>query len=198
MGQKGGIDVFVTGGFDTWSKKKSLKDHEGKVDSHHNKAKQKCENLVKKNESISEAFHKQTEVEAIDVSKDSKRDCSMLSKEIIKSICEEIGTYVFTILVDESSDVSKKEQMVMVLQYVNSLGLVKERFVGIVHMKDTTSLALKEAIDSVFTNNNLSISQLWWLMWCALLVKEKISYEIVTRKRVQKEIGNGEIEPEEG
>ncbi|KAL7588553.1 hypothetical protein Lser_V15G38143 [Lactuca serriola] len=49
--------------------------------------------------------------------------------------------------------------MAMFLRYVNSLRLVKERFVGIVHVKDTTSLTLKEVIDSIFTNNNLSISQ---------------------------------------
>ncbi|XP_071712418.1 uncharacterized protein [Rutidosis leptorrhynchoides] len=43
-------------------------------------------------------------------------DC--FAKEILKSIFEEIGNEVFSLLVDESSDVSKKEQMAVVLRYV--------------------------------------------------------------------------------
>ncbi|KAE8725557.1 hypothetical protein F3Y22_tig00008468pilonHSYRG00005 [Hibiscus syriacus] len=52
-------------------------------------------------------------------------------------------------VVDESSDVSKKEQMAMVLRYVDRLGVVNERFIGVVHVTDTSSLTLKAAIDSV-------------------------------------------------
>ncbi|XP_024984022.1 uncharacterized protein LOC112519935 [Cynara cardunculus var. scolymus] len=37
--------------------------------------------------------------------------------------------------VDESSDVSKKEQMAVVLGYVDARGIVKERFFGIVHVR---------------------------------------------------------------
>ncbi|GJZ91824.1 zinc finger MYM-type protein 1-like protein [Tanacetum coccineum] len=60
-------------------------------------------------------------------------DC--FAKEIVKSICLEVGTDVFSVLVDESSDVSKKEQMAIVLRYVDKYGLVKERFVGIVQFR---------------------------------------------------------------
>ncbi|KAL7589555.1 hypothetical protein Lser_V15G40695 [Lactuca serriola] len=253
MGKQGGRDVFVTGGFDTWSKNKSLKDHEGKVDNHHNKAKQKCENLVKKkfllknvlpfrghdesDESISKGLfieelsflwdHNESiynvtlenapKNEKLTSPKIHKEIFQCFSKEIIKSICEDIGNDVFTILVDESSDVSKKQQMAMVLRDVNSLGLVKERFVVIVHVTDTTSLTLKEAIDSVFTNNNLSISQARGqgydgassievhLMQLALVVnvvcascKRKDIIRDSYKERVQKEIGNGEIETGRG
>ncbi|XP_023743007.2 uncharacterized protein LOC111891158 [Lactuca sativa] len=119
------------------------------------------------------------------------------SKEIIKSICEEIGKDVFAILVDESSD---------------------ERFVGVVHVKDTSSLTLKEAIDSGFTNNNLSISQLVVVavaknhdgakdffeqlalvvnVVCASCKRKDIIRESY-KERVQKEIGNGEIDTGRG
>ncbi|KAI3739944.1 hypothetical protein L2E82_30358 [Cichorium intybus] len=81
------------------------------------------------------------------------------AQEVIMSICDEIGKDVFGILIDESSDVSKKEQMAIVLRYVDSRGLVKERFIGIVHVTNTSSLTLKEAIDTVLTNNNLSMAQ---------------------------------------
>ena len=58
------------------------------------------------------------------------------AQEVLKYIFEEIGDDVFSLLVDESSDISKKEQMVVVLRYV-TCGIVKERFVGLVHVKDT-------------------------------------------------------------
>ena len=56
------------------------------------------------------------------------------SQEVLKSILEEIGDEIFAILVDESSDVSKKEQMAVVLRYVDEFGIVKERFIGVVHV----------------------------------------------------------------
>ncbi|XP_023767342.2 uncharacterized protein LOC111915937 [Lactuca sativa] len=49
--------------------------------------------------------------------------------------------------------------MAIVLRYADRLGIVKERFIGIVHMLDTSSLTLKAAIDTVFSNNNLSMTQ---------------------------------------
>ncbi|KAL7583123.1 uncharacterized protein LOC111879243 [Lactuca sativa] len=49
--------------------------------------------------------------------------------------------------------------MGIVLRYVDRLGIVKERFIGIIHVLDTSSLTLKAAIDTVFSNNNLSITQ---------------------------------------
>ncbi|KAI3496070.1 hypothetical protein L1887_38420 [Cichorium endivia] len=225
VGHQGGRDAFVTEGFCTWSKKHALYTHLGNVDSYHNKARQKCENLMRKNQSISEALHKQSETERSNYEirlRATIRSCKFLlknslpfrghdesdsslskglffevlslirennesiynvtlenapknakltspkiqkdivdcfSKEIIMSICDEIGDDVFGILVDESSDVSKKEQMAIVLRYVDKLGVVKERFVGIVHVMDTSSLTLKAAIDSVLTENKLSVAQ---------------------------------------
>ena len=80
------------------------------------------------------------------------------AQEVLLSIREEIGQDVFALLVDESSDVSKKEQMAIVLRYVDSLGFVKERFIGIEHVKDTSSLTLKNGINKVLTSNKLSFS----------------------------------------
>ncbi|XP_023764015.2 uncharacterized protein LOC111912517 [Lactuca sativa] len=71
------------------------------------------------------------------------------AQEVLLSIREEICQDVFALLVDESSDVSKKEQMVVVLRYVDSLGFVKERFISLVHVKDTSSLTLKNAINEI-------------------------------------------------
>ncbi|XP_076960509.1 uncharacterized protein LOC143636913 [Bidens hawaiensis] len=81
------------------------------------------------------------------------------AKEVTKMICEEIKDNVFGLLVDESSDVSLKEQMAVVVRYVDKLGVVKESFIGIAHVKDTSSSTLKQAIVSLLASNQLSIDQ---------------------------------------
>ena len=81
------------------------------------------------------------------------------AKEVLHSILEEIGDDVFCLLVDESRDVSWKEQMAVVLRYVDKCGIVKERFVGLVHVKETNSASLKSAIDALFADLKLSLKQ---------------------------------------
>jgi hypothetical protein len=66
---------------------------------------------------------------------------------------------VFNLLVDESRDVSCKEQMVVILRYVDRCGVIKERFVGLVHVAETTSSHLKSSIDSLFAKFKLSLKQ---------------------------------------
>ncbi|GKB29102.1 zinc finger MYM-type protein 1-like protein [Tanacetum coccineum] len=224
--KQGGNDAFVINGFDSWHKKAYLYAHVGNVDSYHNRAFQKCENLLKENQSIADAFNKKSEIEKAryiirlnatiscvrlclktenpmrghDESETSlfkgmflevyhflkdhneairavtleiaTKNCTLTSpqiqkdvvdcfaKEIVKSICLEIGADASSLLVDECSDVSKKEQMAIVLRYVDKYRLVKERFVGIVQVKDTSSLTLKAGIDSLFSKHGLSLKQL--------------------------------------
>ncbi|XP_042012262.1 uncharacterized protein LOC121760696 [Salvia splendens] len=64
--------------------------------------------------------------------------------EVTLAIVKDIGDRVFTILVDEARDVSLKEQMSVVLRYVNSEGYVIERFLGGVHVTDTCSHSLDQ------------------------------------------------------
>jgi hypothetical protein len=78
---------------------------------------------------------------------------------IVKSIVEEIGGDVFCLLVDESADVSGKEQMAVVLRYVDKLGLIKERLIGVVHVSETSASCLKSNIDSLFAKYGLSMTQ---------------------------------------
>ncbi|XP_022032401.1 zinc finger MYM-type protein 1-like [Helianthus annuus] len=85
--------------------------------------------------------------------------CNCFAEEVLKKIFEELGDDVFSILVDESRDISKKEQMAVVLRYVDKLGFVKERFIGLVHVKETTALSLKHAIDELFARYNLSLGR---------------------------------------
>ncbi|XP_076944074.1 uncharacterized protein LOC143614550 [Bidens hawaiensis] len=46
------------------------------------------------------------------------------------------------------------------LRYVDKFGFVKERFVGLVHVMETTALSLKKAIHELFANYNLSLSRI--------------------------------------
>ena len=75
-------------------------------------------------------------------------------------IREEIGTSKFCIMVDEARDESKKEQMAIVIRFVNKEGLIKERFLDLVHVKDTTAVTLKNSICAVLTANSLSIEDI--------------------------------------
>ncbi|XP_042460182.1 uncharacterized protein LOC122043642 [Zingiber officinale] len=91
------------------------------------------------------------------IQKDIVRACAT---ETINVIIKDIGNLLFSILVDESRDVSMKEQMSVVLRYVDSSGHVNERFIGIEHVTSTTTLSLKAAIDKMFSKYNLSIANL--------------------------------------
>ncbi|KAL0744546.1 hypothetical protein Bca4012_086059 [Brassica carinata] len=81
------------------------------------------------------------------------------AEEVRQAILEEIGHGVFGLLVDESADVSHKEQMGVVFWFVDKKGAIKERFIGVVHVKETSSLALKSAIDDLFARYGMSITK---------------------------------------
>ncbi|XP_049343925.1 uncharacterized protein LOC125808251 [Solanum verrucosum] len=78
--------------------------------------------------------------------------------ETIKGIIKELNGDYFSLLVDESFDVSRKEQMTVVLRYVDRRGFVMERLLDIVHVKNTSALSLKEAIVNLLSQHSLSLS----------------------------------------
>ncbi|XP_071715238.1 uncharacterized protein [Rutidosis leptorrhynchoides] len=96
--------------------------------------------------------------------KNSQMKCSSIQKcivraaatEVEKAIVKEIGDEFFAILVDESRDVSCKEQMSLVLRFVNNEGVVVERFIGIKQVNDTSALSLKSTIYSMLLGQGLS------------------------------------------
>jgi hypothetical protein len=79
--------------------------------------------------------------------------------ETLDAILKDLGNSSFAILVDESRDIFVKEQLAIVLRYVDKRSHVIERFVGITHVCNTTSVELKKTIDSVLSKHNLSISR---------------------------------------
>jgi hypothetical protein len=225
VGKQAGGDTFVRTGFKLWHKKEKLRTHVGGVNSAHNQALKKCEDLMKPNQHINNVFVKQTKEEKIkyriqlnatvdcirfllrqglafrghDESPDSSdkgnflellqfladhnesineviQNCPKNNKlthpniqkdivnaaacETTNAIIKDLDNGFFSVLVDESRDTSIKEQMAVVLRYVDKKGNVTERFLGIVHVTDTTALSLKVAIESLFSKHGLSLSRL--------------------------------------
>ncbi|KAK1382927.1 TTF-type domain-containing protein [Heracleum sosnowskyi] len=158
-----GSDAFVSEGFGGWNKmQERLEAHIGKVGSVHNKAIKNCDALMRRHQSIVVALHKQS-----DITKNEYRIRLNASIDVSRYLLNglfpfnEIGDHVFAFLVDESSDVSKKEQMDVVSRYVDdTCGLDKERFVGLVHVKETSALTLKSGIDSLLTEFGLSLQRI--------------------------------------
>ncbi|XP_023641912.1 zinc finger MYM-type protein 1 [Capsella rubella] len=89
-----------------------------------------------------------------------KEIVNCFAEEVVKSVIEEIDHGVFGLLVDESADISHKEQMAVVFRFVDKSGDVKERFIGVVHVKETSSASLKSAIDNLFAKYGLSLKKL--------------------------------------
>ncbi|KAL5730797.1 hypothetical protein ACHQM5_003589 [Ranunculus cassubicifolius] len=92
-----------------------------------------------------------------EIQKDLASACSM---ETTKAILSEIGDAFFSILVDEARDISIKEQMAIVLRFVDNRGCVMERFLCVVHVEDTSAISLKVAIENVFSIHGLTFARL--------------------------------------
>ncbi|XP_059650785.1 uncharacterized protein LOC132296617 [Cornus florida] len=84
----------------------------------------------------------------------------IVSRKVRSKIREDIGDAKFCILVDEARDESKREQMALVLRYVDKDGFLQERFFDLVHIKDTTSLNLKKDLCAVLSHYNLDVHNL--------------------------------------
>ncbi|XP_042436905.1 zinc finger MYM-type protein 1-like [Zingiber officinale] len=91
------------------------------------------------------------------VQKDLTRACIA---EVTNVILNDIKDNIFSLMVDECRDISIKEQMRVVLRYVNKHECVIERFLAIVHVSDTSTISLKKTIDELFAKHKLSLSKL--------------------------------------
>ncbi|KAH9783054.1 TTF-type domain-containing protein [Citrus sinensis] len=89
-----------------------------------------------------------------------KQIVSVCSAETSRAIIKEIGDSLFSIMIDESRDISTKEQMAIVLRYVDKRGHMVERFIGIEHVIDTKAISLKASLDTVFARHGLSMSSM--------------------------------------
>jgi hypothetical protein len=117
--------------------------------------------LAKHNEEIDEVILENApenhQMTAPDIQKEI---ANAAANETLDVILKDLGDSSFAILVDESRDISVKEQLAIVLRYVDKQGHVIECFLGITHVSNTTAGVLKMTIESVLSKHHLSISRL--------------------------------------
>ncbi|XP_071688156.1 uncharacterized protein [Rutidosis leptorrhynchoides] len=172
IGVQGGADNFVKGGFQAWNKKERVDVHDASMphtiavekcqNSYCDKVYRYVRSHIENEDSVNkgnflELLHwlaRHTEnighVVLKNAPKNSQMTCSSIQKDIVhaaateveKAIAKETGDEFFFVLVDKSRDVSCKEQMSLVLCFVNNEGVVVERFVGIKQVNDTSALSL--------------------------------------------------------
>lgn len=93
-------------------------------------------------------------------SKIQKELLHILANKVRNMIREEVRDAKFCILVDEALDESNKEQMAIILRYVDCKGFVRERFFEVVNVNDTNALTLKKEICNVLSRYNLLVENL--------------------------------------
>ncbi|XP_074374184.1 uncharacterized protein LOC141714569 [Apium graveolens] len=84
----------------------------------------------------------------------------VFARKVQDLICNEIDDAKYCLIVDESRDISKREQMAIVVRFVDKSGFVRERFLDLVHVKDTTSLTLKTEICAILSHHNLNVQNI--------------------------------------
>ena len=68
--------------------------------------------------------------------------------------------HFFPFLLMNLETYQQKEQMIIILRYVDKKGHVIERLLGIKHVTSTTTLSLKTATEDLFSKHGLSLSRL--------------------------------------
>ena len=63
-------------------------------------------------------------------------------------------------MVDESRDESKKEQISIVVRFVDEEGMIQERFLDLVHVRDTLSATLKTSLWKQLLHYQFDVSKI--------------------------------------
>ena len=85
---------------------------------------------------------------------------TIFANQVRKKIREEVGDAKFSILVDEALDESNREQMAIILRFVDRDGFIRERFFQVVGVDETSALTLKNAISKVLTTYYLEVENM--------------------------------------
>jgi hypothetical protein len=84
----------------------------------------------------------------------------VMASKVRDKIREDIGDSKFYIIVDEARDESKREQMTIVLRFVDKDGFIQERVFDLVHVEDTSAFTLKNKISNVLSHHGLDIQNI--------------------------------------
>ncbi|XP_023756095.1 uncharacterized protein LOC111904576 [Lactuca sativa] len=89
-----------------------------------------------------------------------KEILNLIANRVRRMICDETDGGKFCLLVDEAHDEFNREQMSIVLRFVNKDCIIMEPFFGLVHVPDTTSQTLKNRIYFLLTHKNLDFKSI--------------------------------------
>jgi hypothetical protein len=84
----------------------------------------------------------------------------VFARNVQSSICHEIGDVRFCLIIDEARDESRREQMAFVIRFIDRSQFIREQFLDIVHVKDTTASTLKEEVSFVLSYHNLDVQNI--------------------------------------
>ena len=84
----------------------------------------------------------------------------IITSKIRKYVQEEVGDSKYCIIVDEAHDESKREQIAIVLRFIDNDEFIQERFLDLVHLKYTTITTLKQEICVVLSQHSLDIQSI--------------------------------------
>ena len=85
---------------------------------------------------------------------------NVIVNRVWQKIREEIGDAKFCILVNKAQDESKKEQMAIIMRFLDCDGFDRERFFEVVNVKETNASTLKKEKGNVLTRYNLLVEDL--------------------------------------
>jgi hypothetical protein len=80
--------------------------------------------------------------------------------KVREHIRAEIGDSKYSILVDETCDVSKREQMALVFRFVDKHGCLQERFFHLIHVANTKTKTLKRELSSVLSKHGFDVQNM--------------------------------------
>ncbi|XP_058726505.1 uncharacterized protein LOC131597859 [Vicia villosa] len=158
-----GFEVFTKSGYKDWKHaSQCLKDHVGSHNSLH-------DSCVKHYDDYNNQIQSVANCSRYLIAQDTTfrgHDGSLISlnkgnfREMVDWVKSKNEQVRDTFYRDESHGISVKEQMTVMLRFVNDKGNVMERFIALHHVKDTTSESLKDALYGIFDKYISSISRI--------------------------------------
>ncbi|XP_052193863.1 uncharacterized protein LOC127802196 [Diospyros lotus] len=82
----------------------------------------------------------------------------IMANRVRRMIREKVGDECFCILVNEAQDASNREQMTIILRFVNCRGILIERFFHIKSVSNTISANLKNEISNILVQHELQLT----------------------------------------
>nr|XP_028962168.1 zinc finger MYM-type protein 1-like [Malus domestica] len=169
--------TLTVDGFNNWKRVNDGKNciflsHIGGPSSLHNTCVSRVEELMNPSQHVDKhtaKFNDKVAAVALEnAPKNAKYSSPMIQNEVLNILAnivrrknrEEVGDGVFCILVDEAHDIAHREQMAIILRFVDNDDFLRERFLDIVWVEDTTATTLNREIKKVFAFHELPINKL--------------------------------------